>query len=270
MKRNLQCRLLLAILGGMLVLMPVIAVDVRAATPVDIYQSMESGKDGDLLTPDIMNASSHGQTKWSITGQMWASTEFVHDLPGPVVVGGATYPGTGSTRSWSFKDQFANNYVSCSLAGLYPKITVACFYTPCVTIKFGNQFDTIIMSGDKGFAVLQTTKEDPKGPYIRAHSCTAGWKTTFSPDHIPVTAGKTYWVNLNYDGSTGKTSVAVFDPANGFAPVGQTVVADSVSGSTMKGRITFGRGDNHGNNPNAKSQSYFSNIVVDYTHGRCR
>jgi hypothetical protein len=31
-----------------------------AATPVDLYQGMESGSDGDLLTPTLMNAGSHG------------------------------------------------------------------------------------------------------------------------------------------------------------------------------------------------------------------
>ena len=34
--------------------------DIFAATPVDIYQDMESGNDGDVLTPTMMNASSHG------------------------------------------------------------------------------------------------------------------------------------------------------------------------------------------------------------------
>ena len=44
---------------------------VVVAIPVDIYQDMESGNDGDLLTPSIMNASSHGGgSTWSLTGSM--------------------------------------------------------------------------------------------------------------------------------------------------------------------------------------------------------
>lgn len=242
--------------------------DIFAATRVDIYQDMESGNDGDLLTPTIMNAASHSTgSAWSLTGSMWVSKDNSRTLPGPVIVGGVTYPGTGATRTWKFNDSSANSFARVSLSSSYPRITVACYYTPGVTIRFWNQFDTIIMSGNLGFAVLQTTKEDEQGPYLRAHSCTAGWKTTFSPDHIAVVSGKTYWVNLHFDGSAGKTSVAVFDPDKAFAQVGKTVVAESVPNSTMKGGITFGRADNHGNNPTAKTQSYFGHVLVDYSNG---
>jgi hypothetical protein len=242
--------------------------DIFAATPVDIYQDMESGKDGDLLTPAIMNAASHSAgSTWSLAGSMWVSQDKSRNLPGPVIVGGITYPGTSATRTWKFNDGSAKNFVRVTLASSYPRITVACYYTPGVTVRFWNQFDTIIMSGNRGFAVLQTTKEDVKGPYIRAHSCTAGWKTTFSPDHIAVVSGKTYWINLHFDGSAGKTSVAVFDPDKAFAQVGTTVVADSVPDSTMKGGINFGRGDNHRDNRDAKTQSCFGQILVDYSNG---
>ncbi len=242
--------------------------DTLAATPVDIYQDMESGNDGDLLTPNLMNAASHGaRSTWNLTGSMWVSNEHSRNLPGPVIVGGITYPGATATRTWKFNDNSAKNFARVTLASSYPRITVACYYTPGVTVRFWNQFDTIIMSGNRGFAVLQTTKEDAKGPYIRAHSCTAGWKTTFSPGHIAVVSGKTYWINLHFDGSAGKTSVAVFDPDMAFAQVGATVVADSVPDSTMQGGIDFGRGDNHGNNRDAKTQSCFGQILVDYRNG---
>jgi len=184
-----------------------------------------------------------------------------------VIVGGTTYPGTGGTRSWMFNDNNAKNYAACTLAGSYSNITVACYYTPGVTIPFANQFDTIIMSGNRGFAVLQTRNDDRKGPYLRAHSCTAGWKTTFSPTQIKIVPGKTYWVNLHFDGAAGKTSVAAFDPDNAFAQAGDTVVADSTPDSTMAYKIQFGRADNHGNNPTATTQSYFDHVLVDYSNG---
>ena len=160
--------------------------DILAATPVDIYEDMESGNNGDLLAPPIMNAASHdaGST-WSLTGSMWVSTDHARDLPGPVIVDGVTYPGRGATRTWKFNDNQAKNFARVTLGSSYPRITVACYYTPEVTIRFWNQFDTIIMSGDKGYAVLQTTKEDEKGPYLRAHSCTAGWDHDFQPDSCP-------------------------------------------------------------------------------------
>ena len=60
--------------------------------------------------------------------------------------------------------------------------------------------------------------------------------------------------------------MAAFDPANEFAQVGNTVIAHSTPNSTMAYKM-FGRGDNPGNNPTAKTQSYFGQILVDYTKG---
>ena len=45
-----------------------------ATTPitVTIYQDMESGNAGDVLTASIMNASSHGHQGWSAySGTLW-------------------------------------------------------------------------------------------------------------------------------------------------------------------------------------------------------
>ncbi len=114
-----------------------------AQTPVDIYQDMESGHDGDLLTPAIMNASSRGGgCTWSITGKMWVSTKNIAPLPGPLTLGGATFRGADATRSWVFNDNNQLNYVKCTLPGRYAKLTVACYYTTGVTIPW-IQFDSI-------------------------------------------------------------------------------------------------------------------------------
>ena len=132
--------------GATFLAMLVFGSDLFAATPVDIYQNMESGNDGDVLTPTMMNAASHGAgSTWSLTGSMWVSNDNSRKLPGPVIVGGVTYPGTAATRTWKFNDNNANNYARVTLSSSYPQITVACYYTPGVTIRFWNQFDTIIM-----------------------------------------------------------------------------------------------------------------------------
>jgi hypothetical protein len=239
-----------------------------AATPVDIYQDMQSGANGDVLTPALMNASHHGGGKWSSDkGELWVSTAKLRDLPGPVSVGRTTYAAKGAGRCWMVHDDKSLNAVTCTLPGPCRKITLACYYTPGVTISFGNQFDTIVMSGNHGYAVLQTRNDDGKGPYFRAHSCTTGWKTTFSPGQIRVLSGKTYWVNLHFDAEQGETSAAAFDPDNNFAQVGEVVVANSWLDSTGMRWIGFGRTDNHGPNPTAKTQSYFQQILIDYTRG---
>jgi hypothetical protein len=239
-----------------------------AAPPVDILQDMESGHDGDLLTPAIMNASSHGgPTTWTVTGQMWVSTRNSADLPTPVTVGHVTYAGTGGTRSWMFNDANQLNYVKCSLPSHYATITVACYYATGVTIPWV-QFDSItfIEVTEGTWGVLQVETEDPGGPYLRCHSASVGSKTTYSGEHVKVAPGKLYWVNLHFDGDAGTVSGAVFDPANGFAQVGTTMVAQSTKGARVYGSIRFGQTSAHGNHPDATSQSYFDNIVVDLSN----
>ena len=87
-----------------------------SATPVDVYQDMESGNNNDVLTATIMNASSHPSgSGWStVSGTMWVSTSHHNDLPGPVVCGGVTYNGTGGTRSWVVNNNNGINYVRYS------------------------------------------------------------------------------------------------------------------------------------------------------------
>jgi len=241
--------------------------DLFAALPVDLYQDMESGNDGELLTPSIMGASCHGEgTTWSINGQMWVSTRNASSLPGPVVVGGVTYAATHPTRSWRFNDNNQLNYVKCSLPGRHTRITVACFYTTGVTIPWV-QFDSItfIEATLETWGVLQVETEDQGGPYLRCHSAAPGSKTTYSPTHVKVAVGKPYWVNLCFDGEAGTVTGAVFDPANDFAQVGTTMVAQSTPGAQVYGSIRFGQTSAHGNHPDATTQSYFDHIIVDYT-----
>jgi len=237
------------------------------ATPVDILQDMETGQDGELLTPAIMNASSHGGgSTWSITGHLWVSADHSARLPGPVSVNGATFPGADGTRSWRFRDDHQLNYVKCTLPDHYSKITVACYYTTGVTIPWV-QFDSInfIEATLKTWAVLQVETEDRGGPYLRCHSASPGGKTTYSPTHLKVVPGKPYWVNLHFDGDAGTVSALVFDPANGFAQVGPTMVAPSTPGAQIYGSIRFGQTSAHGDHPDATTQSYFADILVDYT-----
>jgi hypothetical protein len=252
---------------GILVAILTLAPNLFAQTPVDIFQDMESGQDGDLLTPAIMNASSHGgNSTWSIEGTMWVSTRNSRNLPGPVRIGDVTYPGTGGHRSWMFNDNNQLNFCKCSLPGRYSKITVACYYATGVTIPY-IQFDSInlLQMTERTFGVLQVEYEGRDGPYLRCHSASAGQKTTYSPEHIKVVVGRPYWVNLHFDGDAGKVYGAVFDPENNFAQVGPTMVSQSTVGAKVFGSVRFGQTSAHGNHPDATTQSYFDNIIVDYT-----
>ncbi len=185
---------LFTIFGGLLVVALALAPKLFAALPVDIFQDMENGKDGDLLTPAIMNASSHGGgSMWSIKGQMWLSTRNSCTLPGPVTVDGKTYEGKGGARSWMFHDDLQLNYVKCTLPGRYSKITAACYYATGVTIPW-IMFDSIsFLTATQGtYGILQVETSDKGGTYFRCHSASEGRKTTISPTVVKVTVGKPY------------------------------------------------------------------------------
>jgi len=264
MRRELSVALLIALAAS--VALVASAAPASAPARVDLYLDMESGKAGDLLTTGLVTASCHGDgATWNMRGDLWVSAKNARPLPGPVAVGGQTFAGADATRTWMFNDRKTHNYLECQFKDRQiTKITVACYYTPGVTIPFANQFDTIAFHGNRAFAVLQTRNDDGKGPCLRAHSCSEGWKTTFSPTQIKIVSGKTYWVNLHFDGETRTASVAAFDPENGLSQVGETAVAQSSASNVSI--LAFGRFDNHGDNPEAATQSYFGQIVVDYTN----
>lgn len=235
-----------------------------SATPVDLYQDMESGQNGDVLMPSIMNASNHGTGSWSVpSGRMWVGDRFVKDLPGPVTLGGKTYSGAGSTRTWKLEDKLTNHYVSCRLPGNYSTVTTACFFTAGLKTYCYTNDDTIRFVGE-GWGVMQMQNPDNKGPYLIGHACLGG--NSGSRDSIKIVSRKAYWINLHYDGVVGKCFLAVFDPDKGFAQVGSTVEAPAILGTTVSA-VQFGRCDNHGDDKLNDTQSYFGQILVDYTHG---
>lgn len=246
---------------------------------VDIYQNMESGNDGQLLSAGIMNAASHGglgvtPATWDFKygDQMWVSTDHARDLPGLVTVGETNYSGS-SARSWRFRNREELQCVKVRFgtnqwdAPDHDRITIAAYYTTYQTDDFSNQHDTIEVGGIQSFGVLQTignVGDDP--PYIRAHSSAEGWVTTFSPQIIKIEPGKTYWVNLHYDGPAGEVKVAAFDPDNNWQQVGETAVAQSVPGSAVRSYAHFGRCSAHGNWPNNDSSAYFDHILIDFSN----
>jgi hypothetical protein len=255
----------LATFGAAFLLVLALGSNVPAATPVDIYQDMESGRDGQVLTPAIMNASSHGGgTGWTAaSGAMRVSTAHHRDLPGPVVAGGVTYSGTGGARTWALNDKNCNNYVAVGFGGNYSTVTVAAYYTPGIT-NYCWTFDDVFRLWNQGWSVLQLRNPDRKGPYFFAHSCLGG--NSCSMASIKVVSGKTYWVNLHYDGVVGKCFVAAFDPDKGFAQVGSTLMSPGIRGSTDNS-FHLGRCDTHGNDLNNNTQSYFGHICIDYSNG---
>ncbi|MFN2167657.1 MAG: hypothetical protein ACK2U9_15495, partial [Anaerolineae bacterium] len=251
-----------------------------AAVTVDVYQTMESGTPGDLLTPPIMDSASYGGCNavlatWDFKygSQMWVSDLHATPFPEEVLVDGVDR-NVPSTQTWRFRNREEEECVKVSFgenewdAPDHERMTIGCFFTTYQDAPFSNNHDNIEMGGVQSYGVLQTignAGNDP--PYLRAHSSTAGWVTSVSPQAIKIIPGKTYWVNLHYDGAAGQVKVAVFDPEDGFAQVGEIAVADSVPGSAVRSYAHFGRCSQHGDHPDNDTETYLDHIMIDFTYG---
>ncbi len=252
-----------------------------AQISVDIYQNTESGNTGDLLTPEIMNASSYGgcgevkatwDFRYAYLNHMWVSDQNSRQIPGEIIVDGVNR-NTGGNHSWRFRNREENHYVQAKFgtnqwgAPYHNRMTIACYFTTDQTEQVSNSHDNIEVGGNQSFGVLQTIgKSGSSLLYLSAHSCTEGWVTTVSPTEIQIESGKTYWVNLHYDGIAGKVKVAVFDPDNDYKQVGKTATAQSITSSSARSSVNFGRCSPHGNWPDNETYTYLDHIIIDFTN----
>ncbi len=244
---------------------------------VDIYQDMESGSDGNVLTASILAASSHGSGgTWNTAeGNLYVSTDSigVRQLPMPVIVDGVTYRNPIHTHSWMVPDNTIKQRILFSASDPHSKVTVSGFLTIGPHSGGGNIYDAIVIDNTIAgipFTVAQIRDCGVSGAFNTCLEIEAyPGKTLHSPD-IRLVAGKTYWISVKFDGVLGLSSLSVFDPDNNFSPMGPVSASNpygvvSVSnGLGVFNRIRFGRVDDHYVGPNTKT--YFSNLLIDWTN----
>jgi hypothetical protein len=275
-------RLSLSLWGAMLVVLALEST-VLAATPVDVYIDFESGNAGDPLTPSMLMSTTHPSSgTWMVSNSMWISTNNSRNLPGPVIVNGVTYNGTGSTHTAMVNDNNQSNFCRYHAASQqnYSKLTIACYLTPGVTNSTTwYRFDTFAIETEvRPGPSLQMSgqniaQQNGHGQWLDIEGFVyngSGYTSNFSyqynpPGEIQVTPAKTYWVNLQLDGPAGLSRAAAFDPDNGFAQVGTTILTTFDVGSYGRANVDFGRADAVGNKP-FTSQTYFQHILIDYTN----
>lgn len=269
------------------------------AVNVDVYQSCDSGNDGDLLTSEIMNATSYGavigqpDAEWKLScpdqdsgDGMWVSTMHTRQFPGVIEVHGKEYSGQ-SSRSWRFRNKYEGNRVFVLFGHerqyneetqkpegqgkpYHEKITIACFFTSYQTERCDH--DNIIIGGRRdvndvwgAYAVFQTRHNEGQIPHFKIHSCLYDETATGSIGATRFEPGKTYWINLHYDGVAGICKAAVFDPDNGWNQVGEILETEGIAGSQLRSVTRFGRGW-HGDSPDNNTQTYISHILIDFTN----
>ncbi len=281
-------------------LMSLLVITNIQAVNVDIYQYMGSGNDGDLLTSEIMSASSYGginglpvpdyeliarDSTNSYRG-VWVSSDYARQLPGKVTVKGIDYSGLGG-HTWSVYHKWMTNFVDCKFGKdrlynhtpYHDSMTVACFFTPGTWFPSSSMFlDMIILSGtvtqnggasQYNYAVLSLQNGASETTVNVSVHTEKG-----SGARISLISGHTYWVNLQFNGPAGKGRLAVFNPDDNWNQVGETSELDlqAVSNpldSKVRSRVKFGRCDTHANyTSDSNPQTYFSHLMIDYTEGK--
>jgi len=138
------------------------------AIEVDIYQSCNNGNNGDLLTAEIMNASSYGgivglpDAEWKLdcpdqdtNDGLWVSEEVVTKLPGQVIVNGKDCS-VKSRCSWRWRNKYEHNRVAVMFGNerkytfkpYHDRITIACYFTTFQTDR--SDHDNIVIGGPDG------------------------------------------------------------------------------------------------------------------------
>lgn len=249
----------------------------QAGITVNLYNPVEpSGQDGEACTAAMLNETSYASglsPVWSVHGHVYVSTSKAMPLPTPVTVGGVTHREAGK-KCIRVPNGECGSTVRFNVGPLFfSKITVAAFLTPGGAPSGAwRRWDTmtVVESTARGpFWSCQTYHPGSGKTYLQSHSATPSG-STFSPG-IEVQPGKTYWVNLPFDGEARKCRLAVFDPAASYAPVGPTVecAAGGMSPSgpdRVMANFRFGRADGIEQGP-TDSFTYFDHIMLDSEKG---
>jgi hypothetical protein len=100
---------------------------------------------------------------------------------------------------------------------------------------------------------------NPSTHTVWAHSADSAYGTQVGPA-ITITANSLYWISLQYDGTQGTCSVAMFDPVT-FAQIGATSVVPMDKNINV-GPVIVG---SNGHGVTTSAHTYFDNIIIDWT-----
>jgi hypothetical protein len=254
------------------------AITGQSAVTVDLYQDMESGIIGQLLT-NQPQASSHGTGGvWQVVGNtMRVATNGTVPMTGSVSVDGTFYPVRPDNLSWGTDDNTQMQYMIYRCSNTHTQATVGLFLTvgehvhnpsnldtPVLTVVndgTGQIYDAVVIgtgptTNVTRFAVCQIY-DAAGGPYLEIEA---------NPNHttqhsypIQIKADTTYWVNLKYDGIGATAYLNVYNATN-MTLVGSVTLPQITGGIDW---VAFGRFDHHYNGP--ATHSYFDNILIDYS-----
>ena len=239
---------------------------------MDEWIQMDTSSPGTVLTPEILNAGTVGPpVGWSVrrtplTG--FTVGESQGGMGGSITVGGTTFPVGTTTRSLALDHgQSAPITIEGIVSDAGASTVVAngfiTFGEPNATFA-GKDFDLVVLGDPNGhYAVLQLNNGDADGAggcyCVRIETDGNG---TLHSSNTAITPGHRYSFSLLFDEVGGVSKLALFDPSNGFAQVGSTMMVAQITGNVFR-FIELG---NNEVGMASGATSFFENVMLDWTN----
>jgi hypothetical protein len=238
----------------------------QGPTPVDVYLDFKGGTNGQIVTPAVLAAGSHGDGTWTTTVALtnnplrYGSITNIPSLPlpGPVTVGGTVYQPTIGSRSLAMRnEQFEEAVLTYSTT--HNKVSVGYWWNP----GFGGTFDfnwndeVAIMS--VGWAVEWNINswefDGNSSQVVKVHS-NAGTGAAINLTGVGTNNSHWYWVSQLYEAGA-ESKLAIFDTnLHQIGPI-STLPLSNIPAKD----IEFGQHHAVANHP---SVSFYNNAVIAY------
>ena len=273
-----QLTLVAAFLAGVLPPGEALADSPRKPLVADLYVDMESGKPGDTMTTQLLDAMTHGSSgTWSLRrGAEKTDTPLAGftvgaakgHLPVPVSVNGVLHNKNNAEdqRGWACALATPLRCVYYTFKTPHPAVSVG-FFLEYHGTKAWTPLDLVCINSVDDFVVMNT-REHPKTPGVRVHtgdrSPGNGPKPSRAGPVIDLEDGKLYWVSMRFT-QHADSSLALFDPKT-FQQIGETSTL-TLTSNTPARMIIIGRCDK-GPGTIPPTTLYWNDLVVDWTTAR--
>ena len=235
-------------------------------TPVDIFVDFESGTNGQIVTPAVLAAGTHGDGTWTTTVVLtnnplhYGSITNIAGLPlpGPVSVGGTVYQPTAGTRSLAMRnEQFEEAVLTYS--STHNKVAVGYWWNPGFggTYDFNWNDEVAIMSVGwaNDWCINSWEFDGNSSQIVKVHS-NAGTGASINLTGVGTNNAHWFWVSQLYEAGV-EAKLAIFDTnLNQIGPVSSLPLINLPAKD-----IEFGQHHAVANHP---SVSFYNNAVIAY------
>ncbi len=235
-------------------------------TPVDIFIDFESGTNGQIVTPALLAAGTHGDGTWTTTVALtnmplrYGSITNVAGLPlpGPVTISGTIYQPTSGTRSLAMRNEKWEEAV-LTYSTIHNKIAVGYWWNPgfggATDFNWNDEVSIMSTGWADEWCINSWECDGNTSQIVKVHS-NAGTGAAINLTGVGTNNSKWFWVSQLYEAGA-QAKLAIFDTnLHQIGPVSSLPVTNLPAKD-----IEFGQHHAVANHP---SVSFYNNAVIAY------